>query len=220
MIEKSSARPLRPVPVRPVPFRPVLLAALTLAALAFTPIRAQQVSTDPAKVEVGTYAVEPSHTRVLFAVDHMGFTTWYGEFTNVSGRLSLPAAGVAASTLTIRIPTATVSTSNAVLDGELKSADWFDAAKYPEIVFAATKVVRTGPATADVIGTVAFHGVTKPIALKAKFNGAGVNILSKKYTVGFEVSGALKRSDFGVTKYVPLVGDDVRLIVSAAFEKE
>jgi polyisoprenoid-binding protein YceI len=197
----------------------LLYAAALLAALV-APAAAQDAPNfDPAKVEAGSYAVEPNHTRVLFSVSHMGFTTWYGEFTHVSGTLTLPAKGVAFSALDIEIPTATVSTSNAVLDGELKDAGWFDAAAYPEIRFTATKVTRTANDTADVAGVLTFHGVARPVVLKAKFNASGVNPLDKKYTVGFEVSGAIKRSDFGVTKYVPLVGDDVVLIVSAAFEK-
>jgi polyisoprenoid-binding protein YceI len=60
--------------------------------------------------------------------------------------------------------------------------------------------------------------VTKPVTLAVKFNGAGINVLDKNYTVGFEVSGKIKRSDFGVKTYVPLIGDDVDLIISAAFE--
>ena len=74
---------------------------------------------DPASVQEGAYTVEPIHTRVLFAVSHMGFTTWYGEFTHVSGTLNLAPKSVADSTFEIRIPTNTISTTNAKLDGEL-----------------------------------------------------------------------------------------------------
>jgi polyisoprenoid-binding protein YceI len=69
-----------------------------------------------------------------------------------------------------------------------------------------------------VTGDLTFHGVTKPVTLAVKFNGAGTNVLDKKYTAGFEVSGKIKRSDFGVKTYVPLIGDDVDLIISAGFE--
>lgn len=203
-------------------FRQAVGCALVLFALTASSSALAQAAPnrDSDQVQSGRYVVEPNHTRVLFAVSHLDFTTWYGEFTHVSGQLNLSAQGVGLCTLQILIPTATVSTSNAVLDGELKSADWFDAARYPQISFAATKVARTGPDAADVSGLLTFHGVTRPLVLKAKFNASGVNPLSKKYTVGFEVSGVLKRSDFGVTKYVPMVGDEVRLIVSAAFERE
>ncbi len=68
-------------------------------------------------------------------------------------------------------------------------------------------------------GDFTLHGVTRPLTLHASFNGAGVNPLSKAYTVGFQGTGVIRRSDFGVTKYVPLVGDEVRITISAAFEK-
>ena len=176
------------------------------------------VTTDPAQVRAGSYSLEPTHTRVLFAVNHMGFTTWYGQFTGAAGTLSLDPKHPAASQLSVTVPVASVSTSNATLDGELKAADWLDAAKYPTMTFKADKVVLAGRQGARVTGALTLHGVTRPVTLNVTFNGAGVNVLDHAYTVGFEVAGHIKRSDFGVTKYVPLVGDDVSLIISAAFE--
>jgi polyisoprenoid-binding protein YceI len=86
------------------------------------------------------------------------------------------------------------------------------------MVFKSTKVTETGKDAAKVTGDLTFHGVTKPVTLAVKFNGAGTNPLDKKYTAGFEVSGKIKRSDFGMKTYVPLIGDDVDLIISAGFE--
>ena len=194
------------------------------AALLAAPVAAQaqsvpSVNTNPAAVQAGGYSVEPTHTRVLFSVSHMGFTTWYGEFTNVSGSLNLNPASPAASTLDITIPTDTVSTSNTKLDGELNSPKWFDSAKYPTIEFKSTKIVRTGHDSATVFGDLTFHGVTKPEVLNVSFNASGINVISKQYTVGFNASGLIKRSDFNQTTYVPLIGDDVTLMISAAFVK-
>ncbi|HLY58656.1 MAG TPA: YceI family protein [Stellaceae bacterium] len=174
----------------------------------------------PAKIEPGTYAVEPNHTRVLFGVDHMGFTTYYGNFTGVSGTLTLNAPKAEGSTLTVTIPTASVSTTNEKLDGELKSADWLDATKYPDMTFKLTGLKQTGAEAAQVTGELTMHGVTKPVTLSVKLHGNGPNVMSKKTTVGFDVTGTLKRSDWGVTKYVPLIGDNVEIIISAAFEKQ
>ena len=106
-----------------------------------------------------------------------------------------------------------------MLDGELKSADWFDAAKYPAIRFVSTKVVQTAPNKADITGDLTFHGVTKPVTLAATFVGSGDNPLSKKYTVGFDATTTLKRTDYGVKTYVPMIGDQTTLRISAAFEK-
>jgi polyisoprenoid-binding protein YceI len=197
---------------RILPLSVVLLASAALAdAPAFT--------RDPAAVEAGVYAVEPVHTRVLFSVSHMGFSTWYGEFTGASGSLTLDPKAPAKSALDIRVPVASVSTTNAKLDGELKSDQWLDAAAFPDIAFKSDKVIPTGKDKADVQGQLTLHGVTRPVTLHATFNGAGVNVLDKHYTVGFDARGRIKRSDFGVKTYVPLIGDEVDLILSGAFEK-
>ena len=199
-----------------------MLRTTVLAFAAFAAAAAAQsvANPDPAAVQAGSYGLETNHARVVFSVSHMGFSTWYGDFSGATGTLTLDPKNVAAAKLAVTIPVASVSTTNSVLDGELKSADWFDAAKFPSISFTSTKVTQTGPTSALVAGTVTFHGVSKPIVLQVQFNAAGVNPLSKAYTVGFEVKGTLKRSDFGVTKYVPLIGDDVTLAISAPFEKK
>jgi len=196
----------------------LLLGAGLLAAPAMALAQAAP-DANPAHVQPGAYSVEPTHTRVLFALSHMGFTTWYGEFTHVSGTLTLNPKAVGGSSFDIVIPANTISTSNTKLDGELNSPEWLDTAKYPTIEFKSTKVVRTGHDTAKVTGELTFHGVTRPETLSVVFNAAGVNFLSKQYTVGFNASGMIKRSDFDEKTYVPIIGDDVSLIISAAFVK-
>jgi len=193
------------------------LLALALAAAPSFALAQSAMDTNPAHVKAGTYQVEPSHTRVLFAVSHMGFTTWYGDFTGVSGSLTLDSAKLADASFDITIPANSVSTTNTKLDGELNSPEWFDTAKYPTIEFKSEKVVRTGKDTALVTGELTFHGVTKPETLKVSFNASGINPLSKQYTIGFNASGEIKRSDFNQKTYVPLIGDDVTLTISAAF---
>ena len=200
------------------------LGAAILAAPALAPALAQAQSipplnTNPAAVPAAAYTVEPTHTRVLFAVSHMGFTTWYGQFTNVSGTLNLDPKALSASSFDITVPANTISTSNTKLDGELNSPEWFDTAKYPAIEFKSEKIVRTGRDTAKVTGELTFHGVTRPETLDVTFNASGVNMLSKQYTVGFNATGHIKRSDFNQKTYIPLIGDDVTLIISAAFVK-
>jgi len=197
--------------------RTALALALSLAPAAAFAQAAAAPDTNPADVKPGAYTVEPTHTRVLFAVSHMGFTTWYGNFTGVTGSLTLDPKDLAKTAFDITIPANSVSTTNTKLDGELNSPEWFDTAKYPTIEFKSEKVVRTGKDTALVTGELSFHGVTKPETLKVSFNAAGINPLSKQYTVGFNATGTLKRSDFNQTTYVPLIGDEVTLTISAAF---
>lgn len=192
-----------------------VLALLTTSAFAD-----QAVTSDPSKVQSGTYAVEPNHTRVMFGVSHFGFTTYYGDFPGASGTLDLQPNNPDASKLEIKVPVTKVWTPSQKLTDELKGDQWLDAAKYPDMTFRSNKVSKTGSDTAEVTGELSLHGVTKPVTLNVKFNAAGPNPLSKKYTTGFEVTGKIKRSDFGVKTYVPAIGDEVDLIISAAFEKQ
>jgi polyisoprenoid-binding protein YceI len=188
------------------------------SALADTP--AVPANSNPAAVKAGTYTVEASHTRTQFTVSHMGFTDWYGDFTGTSGSLSIDPRNIAATRLDITIPVSSVSTTNAKLDDELKSAAWLGAEQFPTIRFVSTKIVKTGAKTAAITGNLTLHGVTRPVVLAATFNGAGINPLSKAYTVGFNARTAIRRSDYGVKAYIPLVGDELTIRISAAFEQK
>jgi len=173
-----------------------------------------------APVAGGMYKIDSNHTQALFQVNHMGFSEFNGVIPNATGMMMLDPANPSADTLDVTLPVAALSTTNATLDGELKDPTWLDAAQFPAIHFVATKVTKTGEHTAMITGNLTMHGVTKPIVLDARFIGAGTNPLSKAYTVGFAAKAMLKRSDFGVTKYVPLIGDEVTLTINAAFEKQ
>jgi polyisoprenoid-binding protein YceI len=191
----------------------LLLAGASLPALA-------QGTHDPAEVQAGTYTVDPNHTQIGFTLSHMGFSNYSGRLAGVSGTLTLAGGDHAASKLSASVPTAAFSTTSPQLDEELKSADWFDAKKFPTISFTSTKVTPTGADSATIEGELTMHGVTKPVTLTAHFIGTGANPMSKKVTVGFDATGTVKRSEFGVTKYVPMIGDEVALSLHGAFEKQ
>ena len=94
-----------------------------------------------------------------------------------------------------------------------------DAGRFPSITFVSTAVSPRDHTSADIQGDLTFHGVTKSISLAVQFNGAGVNPFSKRTIIGFEGAASFKRSDFGVTAFVPLIGDLVTLRVSAEFAR-
>ncbi len=200
----------------------VLITAGALQAASAPPSLAQvaPASTDPQRVQGGAYAVEPSHTQLLFSVSHMGFSTYYGQFSGASGSLQLDPKTPSRSRFEIRVPTGSVSTTSDKLTGELKSSAWLDAAADPEITFRSTEVTPLGHGAASVSGNLTLHGVTRPMTLRARLVGAGINPLDKKYTVGFDLVGSIRRSEFGVRTYVPLIGDTVTLTVSGVFEKQ
>ena len=194
-------------------------ATLALGA-AVLPSRADTAQTPPAKVEAGTYKVDPNHTQVLFGVSHFGFTTYYGLFTDAAGTLALDPTKPEASHLDVTVKTGSVSVQSPKLEGELKGDAWLDAAKFPEMTFKSSKVVKTGDDTADVTGDLTMHGVTKPLTLAVTYVNAGPSPVSKAYTVGFEAKGKVKRTDFGVKTYAPMIGDDVELTISGSFERQ
>ena len=199
----------------------LLTSALAAASIiASAPLFAQQADPNPASVAAGAYVLDSSHTLVRFTVDHFGISEFFGTFPGAHGTLSMDPADIASAKLDVSVPVGGVSTTNKVLDEELVSADWFDAAKYPEMRFVSIKVVRTGERTADVTGNLTMHGVTRPVTLKAAFKAGAVNPMNKTYTIGFTATGTIKRTDFGVSKYAPLVSDETVIAITAAFEKQ
>ena len=200
---------------------PALPLAAVLALAMLGPASAQSPAThDPAEVEAGTYSVDPNHTQVMFSVSHMGFSTYTGTFSGASGELTLDPKTASASALKVKVPVASVMTTSGKLDEELRSAQWLDAGQFPEMTFVSTKVKPMGKDKAKVTGDLTIHGVTKPTTLDVSFVGAGANPLDKKYTVGFQARGEIKRSDFGVKTYVPLIGDTLHLQIAGAFERQ
>ena len=150
----------------------------------------------------------------------MGISNYTGTFSGASGQLTLDPKTAGASTLKISVPVKSVMTTSAKLDDELKSADWLDAGQFPDMTFTSTKVVPDGKGKAKVTGDLTLHGTTKPVTLEVAFVGAAINPLSKKYNVGFEAKGDIKRTDFGVKTYVPLIGDLLHLTIAGAFVKQ
>jgi len=198
-----------------------LVALLVGVMLAVAPpAMAQMASTNPAAVKSGTYKVDPYHTQVTFSLSHFGFTKFSGMFGNASGSLTLNTAKPASDRLDITISTRSLITTVPALTTELNNAQWFNTAQFPTATFVSTKVIRTSKDTATIDGNLTLHGVTHPIMLKARFIGAGVNPVDHAYTVGFAATGVIKRSEFGVKAFVPMVGDDVTLTLAGAFERQ
>jgi polyisoprenoid-binding protein YceI len=171
-------------------------------------------------VKSGTYKVESYHTQVGFSLSHFGFTSYSGFFSGATGSLRLDPAHPAASKLDVTIPVDSILTTVPKLTDELKGDKWFDVAKFPRATFTSTNVTLGSGGEATIAGNLTLHGITKPVILHAHLVGAGVNPIDKMYTVGFQASGTIKRSDFGVSLYAPALGDDVELSIAGAFEAQ
>ena len=204
--------------------RHYLIPAAALIAIAGgTVVIAQGAATpgtkDVAKVTGGTYAVEPTHTQIVFAYDHMGFTNNMGVIAQPTGTLTLDKANPAASKVSIEVPIANLTTGIPALNEHLAKPEFFDAAKVPTATFVSTGVKTDGPTGATITGNLIIKGITKPVTLDAEFYGAGANPMNKKENIGFVATGTIKRSDFGMGMAVPVVGDAVELKIIAAFQK-
>jgi polyisoprenoid-binding protein YceI len=169
-------------------------------------------------MRAGTYQADTYHTQVVFSILHFGFTNFSGIFAGASGTLQLNPTQLADSKLDMSIAMESLTTTVPVLTRELKGDQWFEVAKFPTATFVSTKIVRTGSASAQVTGDLTLHGVTKSEVFAVHLVGAGINPLSKVYTVGFEATGTIRRGDFGVKIDLPAVGDDVTLRMAGAFE--
>ena len=198
-------------------------AAIAVApAVAQTPAPAPQIGPflAPDQVPAGTYYLDSKEALVRYTTVHMGLTEFWGSFPNATGTLTIDPKAIGATKVDIKVPIYGVETTNRDLNAEFMSSEFFDYGKYRTAHFVSTEVVRTGPRTARMTGDLTVHGITRPVVLNVTFNNAGPNAFSKVLTLGFKAEGAIKRSDFGVAKYVPIVSDEVQLTISAAFEKE
>lgn len=194
-----------------------LAAALAVAPLA-SPVLAAGPTTNLADVKSGEFVLDKNHAKIIFSTSHFGFSTYYGLFKNFDAKLNFDAKDPAKSTLNVTVDVNSIETTNPKLDEHLKSEDFFSAAKFPTATFKATKITVTGKTTGTITGDLTLHGVTKPVTLDATFNGAGENMF-KAYVLGFNATGVIKRTDFGIKTYAPAVGDDVTLTISAEFNK-
>ncbi len=164
------------------------------------------------------YALDLSHTSILFGINHFNFSYTYGRFNQAQGAFVWDNANPAASRFQLAIPVASIDTNDAKRDGHLKNADFFNAQQFPQITFQSTSV---SPARQDnpngdkfdIAGNLTMHGVTKQVVLPMKKLGEGPGPYGK-YRCGFFCQTTLNRSDFGMTNMVPQIGDQVAVTIS------
>lgn len=201
-------------------------AAMVLAAPAFAQAPKMTVpgAPDVSRVKAGTYKVDSGHTQVLYTVTHLGFSEYTGQFVQPTGTLVLDPKDASKDKVEIVFPIDKMQSTVPALDAHMKKPEFFDAEKFPEGKFVSTKVTVTGQ-TATIAGDLTLKGVTKPVILAVKFVGAGAmmpmpQMPNPKLNVGFKATTTIKRSDFGISYGVPMVSDEVKLVINAAFVAE
>lgn len=194
-----------------------LLAAVPLLAQSGPPPAAK--GPNIAAITGGNYVTDTHHTQVAWTISHFGFNDYFGLFGQATGTLSLDKAKPANSKVKITIPINEVSSSRADLNKHLMTADFFDVAKHPTATFESTSVAILPGNKAKITGNLTMLGVTKPVVLDAMLSGAGNNMMSKKETVGFHATTSIDRTQWGLSKFAPMLGSKVGLRISVAFEK-
>ena len=173
----------------------------------------------PAFAAVETYTLDPDHTYVAWRISHLGFSHQTGKWM-AQGSLQLDKEHPVNDKINATINVASMITGNAKLDEHLKGPQFFDVAQFPTATFVSSKVDVTGSKSASVKGMLTLHGISKPVTLNVTFNSAAKNPITNKMTVGFSATTRIKRSDFGMTTLLPLLGDDVMLNIEAEAFKQ
>ena len=204
-----------------------LIGAATVPALALqeTPQLPGQV--DASRVTAGTYATDPSHSLVGWSVDHFGFNDYYGLFGDVEGTLQIDPADLESAMVDVTIPITSVAVPSEGLSNHLLrpgkdggAPDFFGAEPAPARFVSTSVDVDADGMGAMITGDLTMNGMTNEVVLDTDFTGAGTNPMSKAETIGFEATTTIMRSKFGIDYAIPMVGDEVMLKISVAFEKQ
>lgn len=169
-----------------------------------------------------TYKIDTSHVYVGFEVDHLGFSTTYGRFNDVSGTIELDEENPEMSSVEVKIDPASVDTGHAERDEHLRGADLLNTAEYPEMSFKSTGIERTGEKTGLITGDLTLHGVTRPVTLDTTFTRKGTYPMTEEKieVIGFNATTTIRRSDFGMDKWLQMVGDELPITISFEAHKQ
>jgi polyisoprenoid-binding protein YceI len=175
-----------------------------------------QSGTEALEVPSGNYIMDKIHGYVTFSYLHKGLSRPVLRFNDVDATLVLDAEHPENSQIDVTITAANIDSGVAKLDAHLKSADFFNTAENPKITFKSTGFTRDSETDGTMVGDLTMMGVTKSISFAVSLIGTADG---KKPSIGVEGQGRLLRSEFNLGKFVPYVGDEVSISISAEFNK-
>jgi polyisoprenoid-binding protein YceI len=169
--------------------------------------------------------IDPAHSAAEFKVKHMMISNVKGSFSGLSGVLTEHASDSTLSSIEASVPVATISTGDAQRDGHLKSADFFDAEKYPTLNFKSTRVLHKAEGEYNVTGDLTIHGVTKPVTFAVEGPSAPGKDPWGNTRIGLSATAKINRKDFGLVWNAALetggflVGDEISVTLDVQFIK-
>jgi len=188
----------------------LLLPLLALAGSAYT---------DLADMPAGDYGLDKSHAYITFSYSHFGFSTPHIGFDAFDLNLSLDPQNPENSSITVTIDATSVNSRVERFNGHLNGANFFDTANHPEITFQSTSISSTGEDTFDVVGDLTIKGITNSVTLKTTINKAANHPMRDTPIVGMSGEAKVNRSDWGLDRAVPNVGDEITIYLTAAMPK-
>lgn len=179
----------------------------------------------PTATATTTWKLDPAHSSAEFKVKHMMISNVKGSFSGLAGTLTEHTVDSTLSSVEASVPVATITTGDAQRDAHLKSADFFDAEKYPTLNFSSTKVVRKGDGY-EVTGDLTIHGVTKPVTFAVDGPSAPGKDPWGNTRIGLSATAKINRKDFGLAWNAALetggflVGDEITITLDVQFIKQ
>jgi len=171
-------------------------------------------ATTVAQAEAITYTMDPAHTQVTAQWNHFGFSNPSIHFGQIDGTVTYDPENVEASSVQVTIPLSGMDSGVEAFNEHLLTADFFDAARYPEVTFKSTAVKALGANRLRVTGDLTMHGVTRPVDLAVTVNGVGTHAMTGQPAAGFDAEATILRSDFGLGMYAPTVSDELKLRIT------
>ena len=169
-----------------------------------------------------TWKADPAHTQVFFNITHLGIADIKGNFNEFESSIVAAKDDFSDAKYAITIQVPSINTGIEMRDDHLRSADFFDAEKYPTMTFKSTSSKKVSDKKYKVTGDLTFHGVTKPITLDVTHRGTIDHPQNGKTISGFTISGIVKRSDYKLGPDFPeaVLSDDVKIEVNGEFIKQ
>lgn len=161
-----------------------------------------------------TFTVDPVHSMIFFRIRHLGVSYTYGRFNEPTGTYEIDLENPSSSMIDISVDAKNVDTGNEKRDDHLRSPDFFNVKQFPKVTFKSESFEKTGEDELKCTGTLGLHGTERPVEVMIKYVGEGETM--QGYKSGFEANFEIKRSDFGMTKYIEggALGDEVTLYVT------
>jgi polyisoprenoid-binding protein YceI len=163
----------------------------------------------------GNYGIDTAHSQLGFSVRHLGISIIRGTFDRYSGALYV-GDSLASTVVAIEAEMASINSGNRDRDEHMHGADWFDVANHPQMIFRSTSIVEA-PGGYTMTGDLTIRNITQPVTFNAVYNGSETFPMDQSTHFGFESSGSISRSAFGVSYGVPLLSDQVKLTLDAQF---